>query len=41
MAQHRIPIGSHGEIKIVQQDDGRWLARTQVRDVMAESGRSE
>jgi integrase len=32
MAQHRIPIGSHGEIKIVQQDDGRWLARTQVRD---------
>ena len=32
MVQHRIPIGSHGEIKIVQQDDGRWLARTQIRD---------
>jgi integrase len=32
VAQHRIPIGSHGDIKIVQQDDGRWLARTQVRD---------
>lgn len=33
MAQHRIPLGSHGEIRVVQQDDGRWLARTQVRDL--------
>lgn len=33
MPQHRIPLGSHGEIKVVQQSDGRWLARTQVRDL--------
>ena len=31
MAQHRIPRGAHGEVKVTQQDDGRWLARTQVR----------
>lgn len=33
MVQNRIPRGTHGEIKVIQQSDGRWLARTQVRDL--------
>ncbi len=33
MPQIRIPRGSHGEITIRQQPDGRWAARAQVRDI--------
>lgn len=33
MPQIRIPRGSHGEITVRQQPDGRWAARAQVRDI--------
>lgn len=33
MAQNRIPRGSHGNVVLKRQSDGRWLARVQVRDV--------
>jgi hypothetical protein len=33
MAQDRIPRGKHGGIVVKQQPDGRWLARTQIRDL--------
>jgi integrase len=33
MAQDRIPRGNHRAIVVRQQPDGRWLARTQVRDL--------
>jgi len=32
MAQHRIPRGSHGDVSVRQQPDGRWMARAQIRD---------
>lgn len=33
MPQHRIPRGGHGLVVAKQQEDGRWLARSQVRDI--------